>query len=628
MTRWFVAMLLVMSAFVLGDAVTPPASDQPATQPTTKPAAKRSEFPTAAELAEKILRLREQHNLLPDVAHIDLNAAVTERPADFSWFGEDDVQTLQVILQRIQQATDDPDIDAILLTLRSTALNLAQAQEVRAALARAVAADKKVYVYADAYDTISYTVATGASDICILAGGEIMIPGVGLEAMFARGLLDLVGVQADYVQIGEYKGADEQYTRTEPTAELRQELNKLSDALYAQIIDGISNHRALPAERVATLVDQALISSQAALESGLVDHLVDIDGLRQLIGQAFETSDINLVAHYGLPEREELDFSNIFALLAQLAHEVPPTDLPVIAVVYAEGMIIDGEGGDGLIGGRSVGSDDIRKAMRIVRRDENIRAVVIRIDSPGGSALASEAMWQAVRRAAAEKPVVVSIGSMAASGGYYLASASDHIIADPTAIVGSIGVVGGKFVLKDLYDKIGLSTESFVRGQNADLFSSTQPFTERQRQMVRNWMTSTYQQFTARILETRKDRIADIENVARGRVFLAQQARDLGLVDQLGGLHDAVLYAAAKAGLDGEEYDVQAIPEPITLADVLNGRPEAATPIRPRMSLAEDSILRAVAPEVRQLLGRQIQALQLLQQRPVVLVSPYIVRVR
>src|SRR5690606_34192974 len=153
------------------------------------------------------------------------------------------------------------------------------------------------------------TVACGASDICLLEGGEILIPGIGIETMFARGLLDKIGVQADYVQVGEYKGADEQFTRTEPSDELRHELNKLADALYDQIIDGIANHRALPRQRVAELVDEALISAPQARESGLVDHLVDIDGLRTLIGSAYERDDVHLIEDYGLPEREPMDFT-------------------------------------------------------------------------------------------------------------------------------------------------------------------------------------------------------------------------------------------------------------------------------------------------------------------------------
>src|SRR5439155_1490596 len=150
-------------------------------------------------------------------------------------------------------------------------------------------------------------------------------------------------------------------------------------------------------------------------------------------------------------------------------------------------------------GGGGVGSEDMRRALRMALRDDNVKAVVIRIDSPGGSALASEAMWQSARRVAKEKPLIISVGSMAASGGYYLASAGDTIFADPTAIVGSIGVVGGKFVLKDLFGKIGLNTESFKRGRNADLFSSTQPFTDSQKTMVHNWMNETYQLFTQRV---------------------------------------------------------------------------------------------------------------------------------
>jgi len=628
--RCLVILLCAVST-LLADATTQPAemSDAATTQPTTQPAAERRKLPSAAELAARIREQRQTHRPIPHVAQINLNAAIVERPADFIWFAREDTDTLQSLLTRIELATSDQALDAILVTLRSTSLNLAQAQEMRAALARAKAAGKRVFVYADSYDTITYTVACGASDVCLLDGGEILIPGIGIETMFARGLLDKIGVQADYVQIGEYKGADEQFTRTEPSPELREELNKLADALYAQIIDGIAHHRALPRERVAELVDEALISAKRARETGLVDHLIDIDGMEELIARAFEQQEVHLAEDYGLPEREQLDFTNIFSLLARLAREPKQSEQPVIAIVYAEGMIIDGEGGETIFGSRFIGSDDIREAMRTIREDDNIKGVVLRIDSPGGSALASEAMWQAVRRASGEKPLVVSIGSMAASGGYYLASASDHIIADPTAIVGSIGVVGGKFVLKDLYDKIGVSTESFVRGHNADLFSSSQPFSERQRNLVRTWMSNTYEQFTSRVLETRKGRIEDIDRVARGRVFLAQQARELGMVDQLGGLMDAVVYIAERTGLKGGEYEIRAVPGPTTLADLLSGRAGGAmSPVPARLTLTEQSILPALSPATRQMLGWQVQSLQLLQQRPVILVSPYVIRVR
>jgi protease-4 len=284
----------------------------------------------------------------------------------------------------------------------------------------------------------------------------------------------------------------------------------------------------------------------------------------------------------------------------------------------------------GLFGGDGVGSENMRVAMRLAARDDNVKAIVLRIDSPGGSALASEVMWQAVRRAAAKKPVIVSIGGMAASGGYYLASAGDHIYADPSAIVGSIGVVGGKFVLKGLYDKLGLTSESFYRGKNADLFSDSKPFDERQRRLVTNWMRNTYEQFTNRVMHTRKDKIKDIDKVARGRIFLAGQAKELGLVDEIGGIEDALANAAGRAKLEKGQYDVKILPAPRTLADLLmgGGGAEASMPFKPTIKISEDSVLQVLSPQMRRSVGQQLQFLQILQDRPVALVAPYVLTVK
>jgi protease IV len=252
---------------------------------------------------------------------------------------------------------------------------------------------------------------------------------------------------------------------------------------------------------------------------------------------------------------------------------------------------------------------------------------VLRIDSPGGSALASEVIWQAIRRVSQEskKPVIVSIGSMAASGGYYLAAAGDYIFADRVAIIGSIGVVGGKFVFKELYDKIGLTTENFLQGRNADLFSSSNAFNDRQRRMVRTWMQQTYDQFTQRVMTTREGKIKDIDKVARGRIFLATQACELGMVDELGGCDDAIAFAAKKVGLDAGKYDIQMLPAPKSLIEYLTGEEAAAIgPIRPQINLANPTLLALPAP-MRKMLGQQLQMMQLMEKRPVVLMSPFIV---
>lgn len=353
--------------------------------------------------------------------------------------------------------------------------------------------------------------------------------------------------------------------------------------------------------------------------------------MRRLIKEELG-GEIKLLHHYGEKSRDKLDLSNPFSLLSLLSPRQQSSDEePAVALIYLQGMIVDGDSDSGLFGSDGdIGGDNIRKALRMAARDAGIKAVVLRIDSPGGSALASEVMWQAARSLAEKKPLVVSIGGMAASGGYYVASAGDYIFADACAIVGSIGVVGGKFVFKDLFKTIGLNTESFSRGGNAELFSSTEPFTDKQRTMVTDWMKETYDQFTQRVMTNRAGKIKDIDMVARGRIFVARQAKDLGMVDAQGGTEEAIAYAAREGGLQEGKYVVRVVPAARTLGDILagGGAADAAMPFHTKMTIAPDSILRTMPSSLRCLAARQMQMIQLLQNRPVMLVTPYLLTVK
>lgn len=612
----------------------------PVSSPTTAPSTSAAKLPTPAELVAKMREQAKKQESLLKVAYFDLDTALTEKPAGFSLFGEADTLTLRSVITRLHEAKDDKDLRAVLLTIGpASSMNLAQAQELRDALSELRRAGKKTFIHADSYDTTGLLVASAATNVCMLEGGDIMIPGIGFETMFYKGGLDKLGVVADYIQIGEFKGADETYTRTGASEELRGELNKMADAIFDEIVNAISLSRGLSREQVKQLIDEAMISARTARDRGLVDHLCDQDGLRALIKEELG-QDINLVHDYAAPEKPKIDTSNIFTLFASLTKKPEKSTKPAVALVYAEGVITDGDGEGGLFGGGGVGSEDMRTTFRQISRDPSIKAVVIRIDSPGGSALASEVMWQAVRRVAKEKPVVVSIGSMAASGGYYLASAGDHIFADPVGIVGSIGVVGGKFVMKDLYAKLGLTTESFQRGRNAGLFSSTEKFTDRQRRLIRNWMQETYDQFTQRVMTTRSGKIKDIDQVARGRIFTARQAKDLGMVDALGGTEAALAHAARQANLEDGAYDVRIVPQPKTLADLFGGGSghdvsghdvsghDVKLPLQPKVIVSADSILRLVPASVRKALIQQVQMAELMESRPVILMSPYVITPR
>ena len=638
MKTYFVVALLALAGFVYADdgaANSDGKDDTVAAKDASKDSGKKDasddKLPSPSELIKKLKATQQKEDKKTKVAYFDFTRPVQEAPAGFSVFGDDGAMTLRSLIDRLHKARDDKDVKAVLITLGAgSGVNYSQAQELRDTLAEFKKAGKETFVYADSFDTPTYTMASGASHICMLEGGEIMIPGVGLETTFYKGLFDKLGVKADYVQIGEYKGADEEYTRTEPSSELKGELTKLTEGLYEQIVDGIATNRHLSKEKVQEIVDQTILTGKAAKEAGLVDELVDADGLRKLMTKKLG-NDVNLLADYGRSTREAPDFSNPMSFFAMLMKKPQPeTDKPQVALIYADGVIVDGDGDDdSLFSESGVASETIRKALRVASRDENVKAIVIRIDSPGGSALASEVMWQAVRHAADKKPVIISVGSMAASGGYYLASAGDKIFADPSAIVGSIGVVGGKFVFKDLYGKLGITTESFSKGKNAGLFSSNEPWTDRQRTMVENWMKQTYQQFTERVMTTRSGKIQDIDKVARGRIFLAPQAKELGMVDEIGGMQDAVAYAAKKGGLDNNDYDIRVLPAPKTLIDMLTGNnQDAAFAYRPKVELKLSGLLSGGNSEASKVLSREFRMLQLLQQRPVVLVSPFTVTIK
>lgn len=620
-----------------------PHAGDTAKKPVTKPVEAKGGEPqrqlTPAELMAKIKDRQSAVDKLPKVGHISLHEEILERSPEFTLFGDHNLITLPALLDRLHKARDDKNLRAVLVTLGETSFNTAQAMEIRKAMDELRRAGKRTFVYADSFDTTAYLAACSATDICMLSGGEIMMTGVSIEPMFAKGLFDKLGVKADMIQIGEFKGADEQYTRTELSPEARGELNKIADGLYGLITSTIAQSRNVKQQAVKQIIDDVFLPAKRAKELKLIDHLKSQDDLRELLAEELG-GEVNILANYAVEEKEKLDLSNPLALFQQMLTKKGHGEAdgkglkPVIAVIHAQGVIVDGEVEESILGGSgNVGSENLRKAVRLASRDDDVKAIVLRIDSPGGSAMASEVMWQAVNSAAADKPVIVSVGSMAASGGYYLASAGDYIFADASSIVGSIGVVGGKFVLSGLFDKVGISTDSITRGKNADLFSMNKEWNDRQRRMVTNWMKNTYDQFTERVMENRKDKIKDIDKVARGRIFMAKQAKDLGLVDEIGGLSEAIAFAAKEA--DVKEYEVKMLPESRSLLDLLTGASsieddEAKLQLQSRLKvkLTADSPFLSLPPAVRKMIGRQMQFMQIMEKRPVMLVAPVEIRVK
>ena len=597
--------------------------EAPSTRPADDAEVDADKPLTPAQIIEQMKADKAAEEAKALVVQIDFSSPLTEQGSGPSLFGDSGGVDLRTVLGRFEQAKNDEACKAVLLTFYNGGMmNFAQAQEIRGALQELNKAGKRTFVYADTYDTVSYLVATAATDVCLMDGGEVFIPGVAVEPTFYKGTMDILGIKPQYVQVGEFKGAEEPYTRYAPSPELAGEMEKLVDALYGQIVNQIAKGRSMNAGKVKRMIDESMVMAGEAVEQGFVDHIVDADGLKNLIGEEIGEEEVRVETDYGLPKGPEFDPNNPFALFAALRPQPVEIDQPSVAIVYAEGVITGGEGGTGgLFGESGIGSERIRRAMRLAERDDDVKAVVIRIDSPGGSALASEAMYQAVRRVAETKPVVISIGGMAASGGYYLACAGDHIIADPAAIIGSIGVVGGKLDMSGLYDQIGISTTMFSRGKNAGLFSETTPWDERQRKLIRKYMEVTYDQFTDRVMATRGDEIEDIDKVARGRIFLASEGKKLGMVDELGGISKALAEAAGRAEL-GEDYDVVVLPDE-------NFNPFGGLSLGlPLGQMQAATLASLIPPHARDAISRLVTMNELLSERPVVVIAPFTVRMR
>jgi protease-4 len=348
-------------------------------------------------------------------------------------------------------------------------------------------------------------------------------------------------VEAQFVGVGKYKNAPNQLTERGFTPPHREQTEAMLDSLFAQYISALAESRKRTEAEVRTLVDAGPYDGRQALEAGLVDELVYADELDdRLKGAEKVTPGRYVKASRGL------GFDG----------------RPKIALVYAVGTIVPGEGGQGPLGGRYVGSDTLARALREARRDSGIRAIVLRIDSPGGSGTASDVIWREVELAKKVKPVVVSMGDVAASGGYYIAMGGDEIVAQPGTITGSIGVFGGKFSLRRLYDKIGVSRETLLRGKHAALFSDYKPWDAEERAKVESLMVAFYEDFVGKAAQGRKKTRDEIHEVAQGRVWTGAEALEHGLVDKLGGLDVALESAKTRAKIaKGQEVALVVLPE-------------------------------------------------------------------
>jgi len=505
----------------------------------------------------------------PVVAHMRLSGSIPDSPPEVSLFGDGGGgrRTLRDWLARLAQARDDARVQAVALELDRMALPWSQAQELADAI-RQLDQVKPVHVFFTVGGIGTYTVAAAGRDVAMEPAGELDIRGLAGEMTYFRGTLDLLGIVPQMIQIGKFKGAAEPMTDKTPTPEFQAEMDKIFDDLYDQMVTQIAQARRLEPADVKAAMDEGPFTGRQAQAVKFVDTLVERGQWQEHVRNQ-EGGPEGAVAwrsDYGLKKTPTPDVSNPLALLSSMMQERGETiKSPTVAIVHADGMIVDGSSGSGLLGQKMVGARTMVRALNEVAADNRIKAIVLRIDSPGGSAIASELIFQAVRDASKKKPVVVSVSSMAASGGYYIAVGGPTIYADATSLVGSIGVVTGKLATTDTFEKIGMTTHAITRGKNAGLELS-RPWTDAEAAVVTRHAQTTYDLFVRRVAEGRGEKIAQVDEIAQGRIFTARQALANGMIDHIGGLRDAIADARKQAGL--ETSNLISLPRPKTFADM------------------------------------------------------------
>lgn len=492
---------------------------------------------------------------LPDYAPDDPTARL---------FGITQPQSFTSLMTQLRKAKIDNRIGGVMLEISFPQMGWGKAEELREAIKDFRSSGKPVYAYMDMGLNKDYYVASAAEKIFMPPSGDLYVNGFAAEAMFYKGALDKLGVEAEVIQrYPKYKSSPDQYTKKEMSDGQREVINALLDEYFGRLKNGIAEARGKTPEDVAAIIDDAPYHADDAKKLNLIDdaiyHDQVYDALKTRLG--YKTED------------------KLRTVSGSEYREIPADSLGLnngqkVAVIYAAGAINVGNSSNSAFGGEMIGSDTIIKAFNDAADDESIKAIVLRVDSPGGSALASDLMWHAIENAKKKKPVVVSMADVAASGGYYIACNANKIVAEPTTITGSIGVFLGKPVMKGLYDWLGVSNEYVMKGKNAGIFRETEKWSESERAKMESQADKIYyNDFLPKVAAGRNKNVEEVHTIAQGRVWTGVQAKANGLIDEFGGLEKAIEIAKGLANLPADK-DVRRVnfPEPRPfLADYLGG---------------------------------------------------------
>ncbi len=489
------------------------------------------------------------------IMHVSLNYPITERTdknpfENFSFrgfnFNANKSLGLNDILANIKNAKTDKNIKGIYLDASSVSSGFATIEEIRNALLDFKKSGKFIIAYSEVYTKGAYYLASVADKIYLNPEGLIDFRGLSSEIMFYKGALEKLDIEAQVIKVGTYKSAVEPFILDKMSEPNRKQVTSFLGSLYDHYLNRIAESRKIPKDSLFSIADNAKIrNAQDALSYKMVD------GLRYKDEVLHELKSLT-----GIAQKKDLKSVNIEDYAPSSEEDSPSSDNR-IAVVYASGEIVSGEGDD-----KTIGSERISKAIRKARTDDKVKAVVLRINSPGGSALASDVIWREVVLTKKVKPVIVSMGDVAASGGYYIACAADSIFAQPNTITGSIGVFGIIPNMKNFFNnKLGITFDGVKTGKFADLGTVSRPLTDAEKMIIQNEVNKIYSNFTKKVAEGRKKEQGYIDSIGQGRVWSGQEALSNGLVDRLGNINDAIRSAAKKANL--KEYKLLSYPAQI-----------------------------------------------------------------
>ncbi|MFP4448379.1 MAG: signal peptide peptidase SppA [Bacteroidales bacterium] len=464
---------------------------------------------------------------------------------DFQSFKPQSSLGLNEILANIEKAGKDDNIEGIYLELTAIPAGMATIEEIREALIKFKETGKFIIAYSDNYVQTSYYLASVADKIYVNPAGRINLTGLNSQVMFFKEALDKLGVEPQIIRHGKFKSAIEPFTRNDMSEENRTQIMEYVSDLWSTMAEGIEEFRGIDNEKINELAENlSLETAENALEQKFVDGLKYKD---EILGELKDSSKT---------DKDDVDFVNLnkYNRVPEIKdYKGLATDK--IAVVYAMGSVIMGEGEEG-----SIGSDRISRAIREARKDSTIKAIVFRVNSGGGSALASEVIWRELKLASETKPVIASLGDVAASGGYYIVAPADTIVANPNTITGSIGVFGIIPNVKELMnDKLGIYMDVAKTNKHSDIGNPFRSLTDYEKQVIKNGIEDVYDNFVGRVADGRNMTKEEVDEIGQGRVWSGIDAKNIGLVDLFGGLDKAIEIAGEKAKT--EKYRVVELPE-------------------------------------------------------------------